>query len=243
MVTNEQILEEARIALNNALSDYNVSTTLAAYGYDLARLQEGLTLCENSRAALQLQGSALISKVNASKEFYELWKQAQLHANHDMRIMRLVHKQTNGIRYFVKLDPIPKQGYESWLAQARDFYHRLSTNLELQSLVAPSGITSARIEQGTALLHRLDALRLQQKAERGNESAIRHQRDEMFAALNTWMSTFRQFARIAFAASPEQLAILGMKSAVRKQNKKGEQMILPPVDVSLAFATMNQLPS
>ncbi len=244
MESRELFLEETRIALQNALSDQTLVATLATYGYDATRLQEGLALYENARTLLQSHGDALLTKLNASSSFNTLWKQAHVSINHDIRIVRLVLKHSDEPRYFLNLETLSLyQNYERWLGQTREFYHRLSTNSALQRLVSPHGITHERVEQGVQLLQRLDVARIQQKAERGNITVVYQQRNDAFDTLNTWMTVFRQFARIAFAEAPEQLAILGMKSVVRKQSKKGEQKILPPIDASLAFAAVNQMPT
>ncbi len=73
MESRELFLEETRIALQNALSDQTLVATLATYGYDATRLQEGLALYENARTLLLSHGDALLTKLNGSSSFITLW--------------------------------------------------------------------------------------------------------------------------------------------------------------------------
>lgn len=219
MASLEKTLERARIALNNALNEPLVLNTLTQYGYDATRLQEGLALYEAARTLVQVQSDARHSKVSATKSFQQSLRQAKLHYHHDLRAARLALKEHEESRYFLQLKGTRAKQFDSWHEQARDFYFGLRDKPELQMLVATTGVTAERINQGIQWLQALDAARLQKSTEKGSAGDWCRQRNEALLALTRWMGVFRQVARAAFAAQPAYLTTLGLEPEPRKHKK------------------------
>ena len=222
MASLEKTLERARIALNNALNEPQVLNTLTQYGYDAARLQEGLTLYATARTLVQVQHDARQSKVSATKSFQQSLRQTKLHYHHDLRAARLALKEYEESRYFLQLKGTRAKQFDSWHEQARDFYFGLQDKPELQMLVATTGVTADRINQGIQWLQALDTARLQKSTEKGNAGDLARQRNAALLALTRWMGIFRQVARAAFATQPAYLATLGLEPEPRKRKKTDE---------------------
>lgn len=227
MIAMNEVLEQARVALNNATTDLEVLMALTLYGYGIERLQEGKTLYEAARDSVQMQKDAKYVKLNASQLFQQRWSELQLHYSQDLHTARLALKQDESARSFLQLDGTRAMAYANWREQVRTFYFGLLAQPELQTTVQTLGLTLERVNQGVQLLQALENARSQQLAQKGNAGNVRMQRNEAVDALNEWMITFRQIARIAFAKQPVHLATLGLEAEPRKQKKK--DVLLPGI--------------
>lgn len=241
MSTIEKTLEQARITLTNATSDAELIAMLSRYGYGIEQLQEGKTLYENARDSVRMQSETYFQKVNTAQAIQELWQLAKLHYQNDLRVARVALKENHPLRHFLQLDGARPQALQNWLGQAKEFYARLSNRPELQTLLAPLGLTNERIEQGIAYMQQLESFRAQRHSEHGDTVNTRLQRNESFEALKRWMFTFRMVARGVLALYPAHLATLGLGTESRKQ-KKSTAVLLPtkPVTENVQMATMAQ---
>lgn len=219
MASIDTKLEQARIALHNALSSEEVLSRLSRYGYNEEQLQEGMTLYARARTLTQTQSDSRHSKVTATKSFYEIWQEVQYHYHHDLRAARLALRQHEESHYFLHLPGKRRQKFSDWQEQAKDFYYGLRDKPELQVIVASKGVTAQRIDEGVQLLQALESARLQQHSQKGNAGDMRRQRNEALQALKLWMKAFRLVARAAFLTTPAYLATLGFEPTPSKNKK------------------------
>lgn len=222
MKSMEPMLDQARVTLSMALSDPQLLEILARRGYGAEQLQEGMALCEIARNSIQTQGVARFSKVSATQTLQQKWKIAKFQYSHDVQSARLALKEYNGSGYLLQLNSTFPKNFEQWYAQAKDFYFTLNSHLELQTAVAKVGLSAERIAQGIQFLETLEELRTQQKTQQGSARRSRQQRDQEVEAFKRWMSDFRQYARLAFAATPSHLVTLGLEPASPKITRKIE---------------------
>lgn len=231
MITRTQVLQDTHIALTNAQRDPSVSSTITAYGYDAARMEEGLMLYEKARLALQTQGDARSYKIISTKDAQELWKEVQRHYNHDLQLARMVFKRNSEGHAALQLGEKRPLTLAAWSTRVREFYRRLSTNSEWRAKVGAYGLTQARVEKGLELLQDLENAVAQRQAEVGNSSLTLRQRDQAFNELQGWMSNFRKVVRLSLSSQPETMASLGIKPIRHKQKRKEGQPVLPAATV------------
>ncbi len=222
MATIEKTLNQARNALSNATNDPQIAAILARCGYDAERLQEGLALYQAARDTLQIQGDSRFNKVHATERLQSYWKEAQFHYQQDLRAARVALKQTGGTQYRLQLDGKRMKAFDEWLGQAKAFYFGLRNQVELQSVVQSMGLTVERIQQGIESLQTLETFRLQQNVQKGSARAMQRQQQQAINTLERWMTTFRQYARLALASTPEYLVTLDLKPVSYKRKKSEE---------------------
>ncbi len=225
MATIKKSLEQAHVTLSNASSDVELLAILTRYGYGIEQLNEGMALYEAAHHAVQTQNDARFSKVSVTQSFQQNWQMAKFHYQSDLRVARVALKDIQATRRFLQLDGVRADAFEAWLGQAKDFYFGLRNQPELLVVTERLGLTAERIEQGIQHLQSLEVFRLQKHSEKGSAVNSRYQRVESFQALDRWMTTFRQLARIVLAPYPGYLSRLALDPQPRKQKKN--DLIVP----------------
>jgi len=213
-----------RTAINRALSDPQILALFTPRGYGVEQLQEGLALCDVVQNSLETHGSIRLNTVNGTETFNDYWQITKLQYHLDLKVARFAFKNYESSSYFLQLAGKRFTAFDKWHVQAYDFYIGLRNKPELQMVVEKLGLTAERVNLGLQRLNELDAMRSQQETQKGSATSTRRQRGEAFDALNRWVYSFRRYARLALAATPEHLKTLGLESISAKAPKKVEMI-------------------
>jgi len=207
-----QALEEAKVAIQNALNDADILAALTAYGYDEARLQEGQTLYEEASALYQAQIDTY-GKQFTSTEALE----AERRAVYDeyalaLQIARRLFKEDAGARQSLELDGRRVQTTGGQFAQMAVFYANLLKHPDWVDAMSRFGFDEARIQAELDRVRNLSTLNQRQEDAKGEAQRSTEQRDAKFAELREWMALFRAVAKHALADDPQKLESLGFGS-------------------------------
>lgn len=205
-------LEEARVAIQNALNNADILTALSPYGYDEARLQEGQALYEEALAMYEAQIDTYghqfdrTAKVKAQRE--------ALKRDYDVAlgIARTLFKKNVDARQSLLLDGERARTFSGWLAQVDTFYVNLLKHADWVEAMARFGFGAERLQTELDRVRALAALNDEQEDAKGKAQRSTEERDAKFAELREWMRLFRIVARRALVDDPQLLESLGFGS-------------------------------
>ena len=196
-------LEEAYVAITNALKTPKLLATLSRYSYDEAKLHEGLTrhttvkqLTQQRQQATQtaLETSQLLQKSKA-----QLIKLFQMHRD----TARLAYKREHGYTDYLKLTQRRKVATVDMLAQAETFYNSIPV-----PMMEKYRISHKELNETAQLVGRVRELQAMQRQMQGQVQTLTQARLQALEELQMWMRRFMTVASIALEEQPQQLEIL-----------------------------------
>ena len=200
----------AQVAIDNAISDNDVKTFLAEYGYDETRLGEGKNLLDTANQLQQMQqkeygdqyeatDALSLAHTNANKEYMKFVKIARVALKSDYAVIKKLDLGGNR-----------KTTFSGWMGQARQFYLNALADSTVLEKMAGYGITQTKLENGKTLLNQAEAANADQKKEKGEAQQATLERDKAIDNLEEWLSDFIVIARIALEEKPQLLEKLGI---------------------------------
>ena len=199
-------LSWASVALENALNSPDVQAAMSAFGYDEARLLEGVALLETALSHRAGQKEDYGKQYAATLAMRQAWHAAdrQYYALH-RRLVRLILRYDADLqrRNALGLNVPKSQRFNLWLDEAVSFYNNVLQDPQIQTALASYNVTLEDLEQGQAAIQEVKALKGVQDREKTQAQQATKDRDAVFKALNEWLAKFREVARIALADSPQ----------------------------------------
>lgn len=210
----DEFLSWAKVALDNAVQSPEALEALSTYGYNEARIQEGISLREMVVQHNALQKRVYGKQFAATETFEHTWKEAdQRHYRVHRRLAKLVTRQDKERRKALGLNNRKKQSYGGWYQQAEEFYINLLDDSEVVEALARFMITQQQLEQGQAMVQQVAALKGLQEQQKTEAQKATQARNVALAALREWLTTFREVARLALSKNPEHLESLQLAVA------------------------------
>ena len=124
-ISIDQQLNNARIAINNALNSPDIQAALTPFSYDPTRLNEALTLYNEARALVEQQRQEYGEQYQASQEFQAAWDAAQTVYSRSYKIAKVAFKNNPDAQTALMLSGTRKRSFPGWLTQALTFYDGL----------------------------------------------------------------------------------------------------------------------
>ncbi len=208
--SHSQFLEQANIAISNALSSSEILSPLREFGYTATRIRAGYALYEAVNTAQLAQQAAHGNQISATAALKTAWKVAKASYMPHLKIARIAFKDRGGIATELALVGSRKQGLASWLAQSSQFYTNALANEQILTRLAQYGITAQKLKASQAKVNALAAASALQKKRKGEAKSATEQRDRALADLRLWLSDFRAVAKIALEKDNQRLESLGI---------------------------------
>jgi len=207
----EEILEQGRVALINALSIAEILILLALYGYDLKKLQEGQALLQALEDKYAAQLRLLARQKEATAAFRAAWHAArQTYALHTKIARALLTAQPERLAR-LGLEGARARAFGAWLPQARQFYREALADAKLQALLAQGGLIQTVLETGQAAIEAVAQADNAQESAKGLAQQSTLDRDAAAADFQRWLRHFWKIAEVALAAQPQWLERLGRR--------------------------------
>jgi hypothetical protein len=204
----DEFLVWVQVALDNARHIAEIAASMAAFGYDAARIQEGVALLAQAR---QLQADRVRrygEQYLATEALHRAWRQADETYTTHRNLVRLALRKAPARLEKLGLGGRKKRGLADWLGQATVFYTGLLEDAETLAELARFNLTAAAIEAGRALAAQVAESNSAQEQSKYEAQQATQERNAALAALNDWMVEFSGVARIALAARPQALEAL-----------------------------------
>lgn len=208
-ISEAKTLEQYRVTFENAVSQPQIASTMAEYGYDSAKIAEGKALYTTTRLAFdsnktETDQEAAAYAVFAAKED-QLAKIYSLHR----RKARVVFRNDPVTADKLEISGGVPLAFIKWLENVRKFYHLSVSNPEIQSSLSRLKITPDGLYAAQALIPEVEAARAAYLKEKGESQDATDLKDSAFARLDDWMSEFYAVAKIAMEDNPQLLEALG----------------------------------
>jgi len=206
----DTLLNEAQVAIDNALNNPKILSYLSDFGYNTARIQQGQKLYTVAAAAQLAQTAEAGGQISATATVNEAWAAAKKSYIRWVKVARVALKGNDGAATQLALSGKRKESLSGWLAQAKQFYsNALSDKGILKSLQA-FGITEQKLKAGLAEIQAIEAANLVQEKEKGEAQAATQKRDAALDELQDWLSDYLAIAKVALEEDPQLLEGLGV---------------------------------
>lgn len=200
----------AKTMIENALSDNDVKTALANYGYDEAKLRAGKALYDEAFELDLAQKKETGEKVAATAEFNNLWAEVDRQYMKTLKVARIALKNLYKADQAAMLYGVRKQSFNGWQEQAVSFYANVLKDPELLAAMAQFGYSEDKLQQEYEMVKQVIAKNLQQKKEKGESEQATRFRDQKLDELADFVSDLRGIAKVALADTPDYLEKLGI---------------------------------
>jgi hypothetical protein len=208
-VSEAETLEQYRVALDNAVNQPEIASTMAEFGYDEAIINEGKILLTKTREAFDFnkkeddETTESYSNFATSKE--NVTKAYTLHR----KKAKVIFKNEPTTLSKLALTGSLPTAYINWLETVKKFYAVASTDTTIQSKLLRLKVTPEEITNAIGFISNLEVTRAIYLREKGESQDATKIKDKAFAAIDTWMSEFYAVARIALEDSPQLLESIG----------------------------------
>ncbi len=207
--TIDQQINDAQVAIDNALGQTEISAALAEYMYDTARLNEGKTLLTSAQKLHATQQAEYGDQFAATDTLTAAWDEARAAYGKHVKLARIALKKNRDAWKSLELDGRRKQTLIAWIGQATLFYQNALPDEAVKAALAEFGVSQAKLEAGQALVQAVVTANSAQEKEKGEAQQATIARDEALEALADWLDVFKQIAIIALEDQPQLLESLG----------------------------------
>lgn len=203
------LLEQYRIALENAENQSEIATVMADLGYDSKVIGEGKTLLSKTRTAYDLNNTEDDETSAAYADFSDKKEQLEDTFTLHRKKAKVVFRNDAITAERLAVSEAMPRTYIKWLEKVKKFYSTASTDEEIQKKLARLKITAADLTAANASITALEAARAEYLKEKGESQNATQTKNEAFAKMDDWMSEFYAVAKIGLEDNPQLLEALG----------------------------------
>ncbi len=207
--TELELLEQSRVALENATTNPEIAALLAEVGYDAAKIQQGKDLLDKAQHAYDNNKQENVETSLAYDTFdREKQKLEALYRNHRRRAKVVLEGKSN---FLLRLDihrPITKT-YLGWMDSTKRFYSEALANSEIKTELRTLKITEQDLLNAQSLITTIEGLRQTYINEKGESQDATKRKDHALKDLDQWMRNFYAVAGIALEDQPQLMESLG----------------------------------
>lgn len=204
-----EMLEQYRVALENAKNQPAIATVLSEFGYDAATMAAGTTLLTDTRTAYDFNKTEDDETKEAYATFSNLQQEiATAFLLHRKKAKVVFRKDKLTAEKLGITGSVPKS-YVRWLEKVKKFYSVAPEEAVIAKLsklkITAEDVTSAK----TSILQ-LEHARSEYLREKGESQDATKAKDTAFAEIDDWMQEFYAVAKIALEDNPQLLEALGI---------------------------------
>lgn len=205
----DDLFARARVSLTNGRDLSEVQTAIAPFGYDVARLNEGVALLDAAETASLGQVAEYAEQYAATSDLAErlaAWRAAYMR---HLGLARLRFRE-DPRRGRLGLDGERRDDAAGLLMQGRLFYEGLRDDATLGAQMAVWTLTPDAVAKGLADAEAVEAARVAQVKEMGEAEVATRLRDDAVARLRGFLRDYEGLARLALADAPQLRETLGL---------------------------------
>lgn len=208
-VSEAETLEQYRVALDNAVNQPEIASTMAEFGYDEAMINEGKILLTKTREAFDFNKKEDDETTESYSNFATSRENVtKAYTLHRKKAKVIFKNEPTTLSKLALTGSLPTS-YINWLETVKKFYAVASTDTTIQSKLLRLKVTPEEITNAFGFISNLEETRAIYLREKGESQDATKIKDKAFAAIDTWMSEFYAVARIALEDSPQLLESIG----------------------------------
>ncbi len=201
----DEFLMRAGVAIANGQNNADISTALAAFGYDAAVLRQGQNLLDAARDLSDAQRKSYGDQYAATAALNATRAEANGVYSDHRKLAAIAFKDDPDWLAALSLDERKPKVFSDWLTQARRFYANLLGNDDALAAMDRFRMTRKKLAAGQALVEQTEALSQAQEQAKGKAKRATLERDAALAGLYEWMGEFKVVAKIALADDAQLL--------------------------------------
>ncbi len=212
MQTIASQLNSAQLAISNSLSDPEIQSLVAQFGYPADKLNEGKALYDCALSAVNAEKAA----AGAQQESTRVLAQAEELAHDAYQALAKVARAVFG-KDKAQLNALGLNGNmpldtAGFLAAA----YTLFDNARTLPALADYGYDSVKLQSERTKIVAYDSANQQQEAAKGAAQQSTRDQDAALQALNDWTVQYLKIARVALSGKPQLLEKLGVLARTSK---------------------------
>lgn len=202
------LLEQYRVALENAENQPQIAAALAAVGYDAGVITQGKDLLAQTRTAYDTNKTE-DDETSAAYNDFKTKKQelAKTYATHRKKAKVVFRNQPVIAEQLAITGSLPG-AYVTWLETVKKFYSAALADTDIQSALSTLKLNPDDLNAANAMVAQVEAARAEYLKEKGESQDATKNKDAAFAQMDSWMSDFYAVARIALEDHPQLLEAL-----------------------------------
>ena len=203
---------QRRLAISNPLSDFEIQSLVAQFGYAADKLSEGKALYDAALAAVNAEKAA----AGTQQESTCLLVQAKESA-HDAyqalaKVTRAVFGKDKAQLNALGLSGTMPKDTAGFLASA----YALFDNARTLSALVDYSYDSPKLQSKRLKIAAYDTANQQQEAAKGAAQQATREQDAALQALNAWMAQYLKIAKVALSGKKQLLEKLGVLARTSK---------------------------
>ena len=207
-----QQLNTGQLAIGNSLSDPEIQSLVAQFGYPAVKLNEGKALYDCALSAVNAEKSA----AGAQQESTRVLEQAETSAREAYQALAKVARAVFG-KDKAQLNALGLSGNTpkdtaGFIACA----YTLFDNARTLPALADYGYDSVKLQSERAKIAAYDSANQQQEAAKGAAQQATREQDSALQALNEWTSQYLKIAKVALREKSQLLEKIGVTARTSK---------------------------
>lgn len=208
-------LADIRLAIENALSDPQLLSRLAPYGYTEERLQSARAQYQQVIALRRQKEIEDGQHRSSSRAFEQTWERAWKAYARLYKLARVALQDEEGMCLALGINGQRNRRFKDAVDQAHQFYDNALNDPGILEKLSGGGITPGMLTEGKTMLDQAVLARATKQSARGDAQQYTLDRDAAFTDLERWFSRFVAVARIALEQEPQWLEKLGITVITR----------------------------
>ena len=213
-------LNAGQLAINNSLSDPEIQSLVAQFGYPADKLNEGKALYDAALAAVNAEKATAGAQQESTHSLAQAEKSARDAYQGLAKVARAVFTKDKAQLNALGLNrnmPLDTAGF---LAAA----YALFDNARTLPALADYGYDSPKLQSERLKVATYDSTNQQQEAAKGAAQQATRERDAALGALNDWTSQYLKIAKVALSGKKQLLEKLGV---LARTSKTAAQRLAP----------------
>lgn len=203
-------LNSAQVAINNAMSEVEIFGILNGFGYDTHRLNEGKSLYETARQAVNTHAARFGAQQDSTAKLNEGFQTAVTAYQSLAKVCRAIWLKDKDKLVELGITGKMPVSIAAFLRAAYVLFDNAMVGGEAADQLSSYGYTNAKLATERAKIAALDSLNQAQEAAKGAAQDSSRAQDAALKALKEWMARFVKIARVALQGRRELLEKLGI---------------------------------
>ncbi|WP_109829704.1 hypothetical protein [Reichenbachiella versicolor] len=208
--TIDQQISDASVAINNGISNVDISRALAVYGYDENKMQQGRNLLAEVQSLQSKQKLEYGEKIASTDNLHDAREASNKLYIPQVKLARIAFSKDRGMSESLQINGRRKESFASWISQASTFYTNILASPSSIDAMAQFNITVEKLQEGQQLVEEVAKALAVQKKETGEAQQSTENRNVKLDELNEWYSDYITVAQIALEDSPQYMEMLGI---------------------------------
>ncbi|MGQ1891912.1 hypothetical protein ACT29H_15835 [Thermophagus sp. OGC60D27] len=208
-ISEAEILEQYRVAIDNALKQPDIASALARFGYDAATIAQGEELLNKAVAAYNANKTGDDEKAKHHQIWTELKNRIARRYSVDRKIAKLIFRQDPVAKEKLGVKGALPRSYVNWLETVKKYYSVATKDPHIISALKKLNVAPEYLTQTLHMITDLDTARAQYLKTVGEAQDATKAKNAALAKINHWMQNFYALAKIALKDRPQLLEALG----------------------------------